>query len=502
MKKTILTVFLFALAVAGGAFGGAAIYDHFYTGGKTLGVYGSTFKGQDHHFTNATYAPGSVPENFVEAAAAAVDGVVHIRGVIDAPARSQQQMIDPFEFFFGFPMPQQQMPQDGRHRGQQRPFAEVFGSGVILSQDGYIITNNHVIENTDKLFVTLNDNEEFPATVVGADPSTDIALIKINAKNLKPIPIGDSEALQVGEWVLAIGNPFNLSTTVTAGIVSAKGRSTMAGGDLKIASFIQTDAVVNKGNSGGALVNTRGELIGINTMIYSQTGSYAGYSFAVPMSIAGKVVSDLKEYGTVQRAVLGIIGGTVNSAAKEEYGLKVNEGALVADFPEISSAKQAGIEKGDVITNVNGVDIRSMAQVQEQISRLNPGDVARITVDRKGVKKTFDVKLRNLQGNTSLVQKQTAGSIGAAFVALTKAEKQELGVSRGVKVAGVSDGKFREAGINKGFIILAINNVSVDSPEEADKVINEVIRQSPDKVLFIKGMNAHGEVVYTAVDLR
>ena len=503
MKRNILTLFVIAAVSVASAFGGAMLYSRFFTYGDTSdsSSYAAVFDGQPRA-VNAAFGVGGVPDNFVDAAAKAIDGVVHIRGEITAPQRSQRQMIDPFEFFFGIPMPQGQSPEGEGQNGQRRPVAQVFGSGVIISSDGYIITNNHVIDNTDKIYVTLNDNEEFPATVIGTDPSTDIALIKIKAENLKPIPFGDSESLKVGEWVLAIGNPFNLSSTVTAGIVSAKGRSTFAGEDLKVASFIQTDAVVNKGNSGGALVNTRGELVGINTMIYSQTGSYAGYSFAVPSSIAAKVVADLKKYGTVQRAVLGIIGGTVNSAAKEEYDLKVNEGVVVADFPEISSAKQAGIEKGDVITMINGTAIKSMAQVQEQIAQHNPGDVVKITVDRKGKTRTFEVRLRNPQGNTDMVEKPTAGSIGAAFVKLTKDEKRDLGISRGVKVAGVSDGKFRSAGINKGFVILSINNVSVDTPDEANKVIEEVITKSPDKVLFIKGIDGRGEVVYTAVDLR
>ena len=505
MKKKVLTILAVALVALLGAFGGAALYAHFF--GNNVSAFGGRHGSFDHSrlAMNASYAPGSVPEDFVEAAAAAIDGVVHIRSEITITRQRQQsRMIDPFEFFFGMPMPQQQMPgqDDGSGQSREIPYAQVFGSGVIISQDGYIITNNHVIEKADKLFVTLNDNEEYPATIIGTDPSTDIALIKIKASNLKPIPFGDSESLKVGEWVLAIGNPFNLSSTVTAGIVSAKGRSNVASDRQKIASFIQTDAVVNKGNSGGALVNTHGELVGINTMIYSQTGSYAGYSFAVPSSIARKVVEDLRKYGTVQRAVLGIIGGNVTSDVKKEYGLEVNEGAFVSEFPDISAAKQAGIEKGDVIVGINGNSIKSMAQVQEQIAQLNPGDVAKITVDRKGKKLDFKVQLKNAQGNTKMVEKQTAGDIGAAFVKLTKEEKQELGVSRGIKVAGVSDGKFREAGIRKGFVILAINNVSVDSPEEAGKIIEEVVNSASDKVLFIKGMNTRGEIIYTAVDLR
>lgn len=502
MKKNgILVVALVILCSLGSAFGAVALYSHYIDGGQSrptelsgdVANAAQVFK-QPARATNAMYLPGSVPDNFVEAAAAAIDGVVHIRS--EKTVRSQQTpFFDPFEFFFGRPS----MPQG---RSQEQPKAIGIGSGVIISTDGYIITNNHVIADTDKLYVTTNNNEEYEATVIGTDPMTDIALIKINAKDLHPIPFGDSDALQVGEWVLAVGNPFNLSSTVTAGIVSAKGRSTAADGDLKIASFIQTDAAVNSGNSGGALVNTRGELVGINTMIYSQTGSYAGYSFAVPVSIASKVVADIKQYGTVQRAVLGVVGTNVTPATREKFDLKVNEGAVVVEFADVSAAKQAGLQEGDVITGINGVTVRSMAQVQEQIARHAPGDKVRLQVDRKGKTMTFEVLLKNQEGTTSVVEKLSASNIGAAFVPLSKEDKARFGINYGVRVAGVSDGAFRDAGIRKGFIILAINNVRVSTAEEVEAIVKEVINNSPDKVLFIKGMLDNGDIRYTAVDLR
>ena len=502
-KKGILTASLVVLCSLGSAFGAVALYSHMQNDSAAQPTQlseevanAAQIFNQPARATNTMYQPGSVPDNFVKAAAAAIDGVVHIRSEKVVQTR-QPRFFDPFEFFFGRPS----MPQGQGQPGEQ-PKAIGIGSGVIISTDGYIITNNHVIADTDKLYVTTNDNEEYEATVIGSDPMTDIALIKINATGLRPIPFGDSEALQVGEWVLAIGNPFNLSSTVTAGIVSAKGRSTAADGDLKIASFIQTDAAVNSGNSGGALVNTRGELVGINTMIYSQTGSYAGYSFAVPVSIAGKVVADIKQYGTVQRAVLGVVGTNVTSATREEFELKVNEGAVVVEFADASAAKQAGLKEGDVITAVNGVTIRSMAQVQEQIAKHAPGDKVRLDVNRKGKEMSFTVELKNQEGTTAVVEKISTSSIGAAFVPLSDEDKAHYGINYGVRVAGVSDGKFRDAGIRKGFIILAINNVRVATSAQVEQIIDEVIKNSPDKVLFIKGMRDNGEIVYTAVDLR
>lgn len=379
--------------------------------------------------------------------------------------------------------------------------------GVIISTDGYIITNNHVIDGADELEVTLNDNRKFPAKIIGADPTTDIALIKIEATDLPTIPFGDSEKLKVGEWVLAVGNPFNLTSTVTAGIVSAKSRGNIGAGGKdrsKIESFIQTDAAVNPGNSGGALVNTKGELVGINTAIYSETGNFAGYSFAVPISIAGKVANDLKQFGTVQRAVLGVLiqdPQYVPDAEKEK--VKVFEGAYVGGFAERSSAKEAGIEKGDVIVAVNGVKIKSSSALQEQISKYRPGDKVELTINRNGSTKKFTVELRNAQGSTKVVKGgDSAEVMGAAFKALNDEQKRKLGVSYGIEVTGLTSGKLKDAGIKKGFIIMIVNNQKISAPEDLEKIVESILQgRTEDQGLFIKGFYPNGRTKYYAIDL-
>ncbi len=437
--------------------------------------------------------------DFTVAAESAVHAVVHIKATTKA-SQSQggnRQYIDPFEYFFGF-----------GNRGQRQPQPRVgFGSGVIIATDGYVITNNHVIDGADELEVTLNDSRKFMAKLVGSDPSTDIALLKIEGNDFPTIPFGDSDKIKVGEWVLAVGNPFNLTSTVTAGIVSATGRGVFMGsGDRnKIESYIQTDAAVNPGNSGGALVNTKGELIGINTLIYSETGNFAGYSFAVPMSIAGKVASDLKQYGTVQRAILGVsIIDVKNLTDEQKEKVKVLEGAYVADFAMRSSAKEAGIETGDVITAINDVRVRSVNSLQEQVNRHRPGDKVKVTVDRNGTTKTFTVELRNMQGNTEVVKGlgDTAELLGAAFKELTSQQKQKLGISYGIEVSGVTNGKFRDAGIQKGYIIMIVNDQRVSSVEDFEKIVERASKSSSDeRVLFIKGISPNGRTRYYAIDL-
>ncbi len=454
--------------------------------------------------------------DFTMAAESAVHGVVHIMATQNADeSASQRQYIDPFEYFFGF----------GGGGSFQRPKAQPrvgAGSGVIISTDGYIITNNHVIEGADELEVTLNDNRKFDAKLIGTDPATDIALIKIDAKDLPTIPFGDSEKLKVGEWVLAVGNPFNLTSTVTAGIVSAKGRgiSLGSGDKSKIESFIQTDAAVNPGNSGGALVNTKGELVGINTAIYSETGSYAGYSFAVPISIAGKVASDLKQYGTVQRAVLGVqiigVGDIMDQLSmpnvpdkyKEELkgmkeNIKVSEGAYVAEFADRSVAKEAGIEVGDVIISVNGVKVKSGNALQEQIGKYRPGDKVTVKVNRKGTEKSFEVQLKNAQGSTKVITPDDGTEmLGGAFKALTDKEKREYGVSYGIEVTGLTNGKLKDAGIKKGFIIMVVNNQRVKTPEDLEKIVDDILHgRAEDQGLFIKGFYPNGRTKYYAIDL-
>ncbi len=461
------------------------------------------FKQPFHQVSLNTVAAENL--DFTVAAEKAVHAVVHIKATTKARSgqRGGQQYIDPFEYFFGFGN-----PRGGGGGGTPQPRVGS-GSGVIISTDGYIMTNNHVIDGADELEVTLNDNRKFTAKVIGSDPNTDIGLIKIDAKDLATIPFGDSEQLKVGEWVLAVGNPFNLTSTVTAGIVSAKGRGNPARTNVNsIESFIQTDAAVNPGNSGGALVNTKGELVGINTMIYTQTGSFEGYSFAVPISIAGKVVADLKQYGAVQRAMLGVsmvdpLLAKEDPRIKDEK-VKALDGAYVAEFTERSAAKEAGIEKGDVITAINDVKVKSGSALQEQISKYRPGDKVKVTVDRYGDTKTFNVELKNAQGNTEVVKGQGDPTelLGAAFKELTDKQKQQLGISYGIEVAEVYKGKIRDVGITKGYIIMLVNDQKVSTPDEFDQIAERTLRSGDsEKILVIKGMYPNGRTKYYVVDL-
>ena len=414
---------------------------------------------------------GNAPD-LVPAAEASVHSVVHIK--VEGEQQIDQSYMDPFEFFFGG-------GSGSFDRPSSRPVVG-YGSGVIISTDGYIITNNHVIDNANKISVTLNDNRTLSAKLIGSDPASDIALIKVDAEDLPTIPFGNSDALKVGEWVLAVGNPFNLTSTVTAGIVSAKARSTASEGGNKIGGFIQTDAAVNPGNSGGALVNAAGELVGINTMIYSQTGNYAGYSFAVPINSAAKVVADIKKFGSVQRAVLGIGGTDVTSEIKEKLGLKVNEGVVVTTFAERSGAFSAGMEEHDVITAVDG-----------------KGEV---TVNRKGSTKMLKVTLKNEEGGEQIIHNDPKVMLGAQLKALTNEQKRSYGVSYGVAVAKVGDGKFKEAGIKEGFIILSVNNKPVRSVEEARRAITQVQQsRRGDGSLLLKGFYPNGRTKYYVIDL-
>lgn len=430
---------------------------------------------------------GSAPD-LTKAAESSVKAVVHIKN--EAERAVSQQAIDPFEFFFG-----------GQGRGQQRMQPVVsYGSGVIISNDGYIMTNNHVIADSEKISVTLDDNRTFSAKLIGTDPNTDIALIKIEAKGLPTIPFGDSDKLRLGEWVLAVGNPFNLTGTVTAGIVSAKSRTTAktAGGGLKVESFIQTDAAVNSGNSGGALVNAQGELVGINTMIYSQTGNYAGYSFAVPINMAAKVVEDIKKYGTVQRGLLGIAGMDVDAELAKKEGLKVNRGVYVGEFSEISAALAAGIEKGDVITAINGAKVDDFGQLQSEIGRHRPGDVVEVSVDRKGAKKTYKVTLKNKDGGQGVVKEQNAtnNKLGAILKTLDKDKLRVYGLSYGVQVERVEAGALRKAGVEPGFIILTANNAPIRSVADLNKVVIAAQNIKGKASLYLRGFYPQtGEVV-------
>ena len=439
------------------------------------------------HFT--AYDAQNYPD-LTYAAENAVKAVVNIEKTEEVQYSRQS---DPFfDFFFG--------PQGG---GSMQPQERRSGgSGVIISEDGYIVTNNHVVENASKLRVKLNDNRVFDAKIIGTDPTTDVALIKIEGEKLPTIPFGSSDALRLGEWVLAIGSPFDLQSTITAGIVSAKARQlNVIPNEFSIESFIQTDAAVNPGNSGGALVNTRGELVGINTVIKSSTGSYIGYSFAVPESIVKKVVIDLKEYGIVQRAMLGISYRPVDQAfideQGEESGIKEIGGAYVASVDPEGAASAAGIRKGDVIMSINGVKINDRATLSEQIGKHRPNDKVKISVKRGDDMKHFEVVLRNKAGKAELISKDDVDveqALGGKFAAVSERAMRELDIKGGLQVTQIKQGGLlAKARVREGFIITHINDRSVRSVNDLSK-INE-------KITSIDGIYPNGRSAsYTFVE--
>jgi serine protease Do len=410
-----------------------------------------------------------------------------INAVVNVKTQSTVQYRNPiYEFFYG-----------DRYQGDEEPVMGI-GSGVIITADGYIVTNNHVIENSDKVSVTLNDKREFVAKLVGSDHSTDLALLKIDMEGLPFITFGNSDALRVGEWVLAVGNPFNISSTVTAGIVSAKGRSmAIIEDNYRIESFIQTDASVNRGNSGGALVNLRGEMIGINTAIVSPTGGNVGISFAIPSSIVQKVVKDLIEFGAVQRAIMGVQIMDITADLAKEKGLDQLEGVYVEEVNDNSAAKEAGIEPGDVITQINGVAVKSPSELQELVGRYRPGDKITVLLKRKDKTKQIEVTLRNLQGDTSVVKAGTFETIlGAKVVNLDDQEKKKLGVSNGVKVVELQEGKLKAEGVKPGFVITQVNNKPVYSVADLEKIFKTI-----KGGVYIEGVYQNGMVAYYAFGL-
>jgi serine protease Do len=353
--------------------------------------------------------------------------------------------------------------------------ANGYGSGVIISNDGYIITNNHVIENAETVEVTLNDKRTFTAQVTGRDPSSDIALLKIKADNLPYIKYGDSDQLKLGEWVLAVGNPFNLTSTVTAGIVSAKGRSLgLNEGDYRIESFIQTDAALNMGNSGGALVTTKGLLVGITSAIISPSGAYAGNSFAIPVTIVKKVVDDLKEFGEVQRALIGVNIKDVDSEDADKQKLTEVKGVLITKIVEAGSAEDAGLKENDVIVKFDGMSINTVSELQEQVGKHRPGDKASLSYVRNGKETTIPIILKNVAGNTGVVKAGMGGDVvyGAKLESLSSSDKRSLNVDYGVKVVDLNEGKFKDLGIKRGYIILSVNNKKVKSPADIKQFSN------------------------------
>ncbi len=455
-----------------------------------IGAEGSEIAQQ----TALNWTTATPPEDFVLASENSLNSVVHVTTKVET-VHFQRDIFS--EFLYG--------PGAGGREFKQ--FGEGSGSGVIVSGDGYIVTNNHVIENAKEIEVILNDNSKYSAKIVGADPSTDIAVLKIDAKGLASLPLGNSDNIHIGEWVLAVGNPFNLTSTVTAGIVSAKARnlnliSDRSGSNVfPIESFIQTDAAVNPGNSGGALVNTKGELIGINTAIASRTGSYSGYSFAVPVNLVKKVMKDIIDYGIVQRGYLGVQIADVTQELKEQNELPDLKGVYIAKVNDEGGAKNAGIKDGDVILKVGSKEVNSAAELQEEIGRRRPGDKVSTTIRRAKNNKVevVEVVLRNQEGETKLISKEEIGknfALGATFSELTSKEKKELNITNGVKIKSMNAGKLKSLGLQEGMIITKVNNQPVNSVEQLTEKLN-----GKSSGILLEIMTASGKKDYVGFGL-
>lgn len=457
----------------------------------------------------AMAATPSFQTDFTTAAEKTVNSVVCIQSY-ETPR--QQYYGNPFgDFFdfFGWGMPQQQQPQQQKKQKKQDPQQTGTGSGVIVSADGYIVTNHHVINGAEKLEVLLNDNSTYTATIIGSDEATDLALIKIDATGLTPIVFGNSDNVRIGEWVLAVGNPFGLNSTVTAGIISAKGRalegSRQAKGGMGIESYLQTDAAINPGNSGGALVNLNGELIGINAAIYSRTGSYTGYSFAIPTSIVNKIVTDLKTYGSVQRGILGISCRQLDAQLAKELNIKgTTAGVVVAEVEEGSTGADIGLEKNDVIVGINNATIHTFPELQERLSTLRPGDpiTVRFYHDNKIV--TRSATLKDSHGKASVTIRNEYSLFGAKFEPLTDTEKKKLNVRSGIKVVDIEKGSLLAAeGIKKGAIILSVNDMPIRTEADFKKAYHAILNDdNAEQVMWITGLQPDSKrKFYCAVPL-
>lgn len=442
------------------------------------------------HAVSYNGMPTTDAEAFVFASENTINSVVHVTTKV---VRTQVQR-DPFyEFFYG--------PGTGNREYKQ--YGSGSGSGVIVSSQGYIVTNNHVIEDAAEIEVILNDNSKYSATVIGTDPSTDIAVLKIEAEGLKPIALGNSDDVRVGEWVLAVGNPFNLTSTVTAGIISAKARNINLLSDrtrntaVPIESFIQTDAAVNPGNSGGALVNIKGELIGINTAIASQTGSYAGYSFAVPVNLVNKVMRDIIDYGVVQRGFLGVQIADINQELKETKKLPSTKGVFINGVTEDGGADKAGIKKDWVIMKIGSKEVNSVAELQEEIGKRRPGDKVSLTLrTTDGDEVIKEVLLRSADGETALKTKEEmnkTNALGAVFGELTEKEKKELNISHGVKVKSLEPGKLKSAGLVEGDIITVVNQKPCESVSQLTSFLN-----AAKGGVYLEIVNSSGKKDYIA----
>lgn len=446
--------------------------------------------------SQAALSSKSQPVDLTDAAEKTVHGVVHIKSTVKSRTQTYQEMPDIFEYMFGARPRQRQFrtePQVG------------YGSGVILTSDGYIVTNNHVIEKADEIQVTLNDNRVFIATLIGTDVNTDLALIKIEGDDFPVVPMGNSDDLKLGEWVLAVGNPFNLTSSVTAGVVSAKSRKIgIYDGGESIEAFIQTDAAINMGNSGGALVNVRGELVGINAALESPTGTYAGYGFAIPTTIVKKVVADLREYGSVQRAILGIIGGDVSAMLQLEENKGKDfgtvDGVFISDLTESGGAIAAGIEKGDVIIAINGKKVKTMTELQETIVQYRPGDKVTVTLLRNKKEKKFEVELKNTKGSTEIMKEADLDLLGATFQEVPAQTRRDLNLSYGVQVGSIKNGLLKDQGVQRGYIILRINNQPIRTVDDIERLYKEAA-SSPNQELFISGVYPSGRRAIYGINL-
>lgn len=425
--------------------------------------------------------------DFIESADKSVHAVVHIKAQWSQRTQTYDNFFELFNDFFG---------NQQKHSYYNQPVIAT-GSGVIISENGYIVTNNHVVQEAEHLEVTLNDKRSFEAEVIGKDPSTDLALLKIETTGLPILEYGNSDNVRVGEWVLAVGNPFNLTSTVTAGIVSAKARNiNILGAKSAIESFIQTDAVVNRGNSGGALVNTAGKLVGINAAIASNTGSYTGYSFAIPVNIVKKVIGDFMDFGEVQRAYLGITFREVDSKFAEEYDLDEVNGIYIAEVLEGSGAKKSGLMEGDVIVRVDNTKINSKSSLLETIGTKRPGDIVKVSIIRNHQHKEFDVELKNISGNTEVIKNNRIELLGASFVEISEEEKSGLNIAHGLKIKKLNPGKFKNSGIREGFIVMSIDKEPVETIQDLQLILN-----GKTGGILVEGIYLDGQRAYYGLGL-
>ena len=472
MKKGIVTLLLAAVVGAAAAFAVVKLSSPSVQGTQVIVQDGA---GQ---FRTVSLTETEYPD-FTYAAESAVDAVVYVKVTVKDVTRTAPSSI--FDFFFGY---------EGTPRESERVGS---GSGVFIRPDGFMVTNNHVIEGASKIEVTLNNNKTFEAQLIGTDPATDVALIKIDAQGLPVVPFGDSDNLRLGEWVLAIGSPYDLRSTITAGIVSAKGRSMPNyDGEFKIESFIQTDAAVNPGNSGGALVDKAGNLVGINTAIVSQTGSYTGYSFAIPSNIVRKIVSDLIDFGSVRRAMLGVTMRPMDDKLAKELKLSSPNGVYIVEVLKGSAADEAGIKVGDVIVAVDSVKVRNASAVQEQVNRFHPGDRTTVTVLRDGKEKILDVTFKGTAAENGSVDEDGAVAFyGARIKEAPKETLEKLGIDHGVEIVSVGPGKIMDAGVSEGFVMMFVNDQPVSKPQDVMNIIKKSKR-----AVFVEGMTPYGRVSY------